>query len=813
MHVRRCAFFVTLFKVRYYFVYIIKPLILGNLGNQLPNLACWEKVYLVVKLLAINISGKVSNLWLKLYYFKTNFQSYQAGCLTRNSNESSLIYSDAGMHGIAKTISKRYITNSNIKGMSCQPKETNILNKEWTTVSTKGSNTNVEGGSYKSDINVNNSISTLTYGNFNRLLNTNSIQRRESAKIGLRMFSTSLGKNNKNVLNKLNDLHEFSSNYPNKYIDRDLYKKFILNKELLLYAYKNLRSKPGMMTPGINPTTLDGISDETMDEIINTLKDQSFKFTPVRLIEIDKPNGGKRPLSLGNPQDKLVQEMMRMVLEAIYEPLFHNNSHGFRRERSCHTALRYVFTQFRGCTWWIEGDIKQCFDSIPHDKLISLLETKIKDKRFINLIIKALNAGYMLDRKKLFDIIGTPQGSIISPILANIYLDQLDQFIDVLKSKFDSGITAISCINRFPKYRSIESKIAVAKKKEESLERSKTLRYWSTKLRNTATRKKNEADNRLVYVRYADDWILAVNGKYSDAVKFLELITDYCKNDLGLIVSPEKTKITNSYKNHILFLGTNIKHSTRYDVIRRKGHKIRSSGFLMLTAPMSIIANKLQDSGFHTYHLGNTKTNWLALTLPQILHMANSVIRGYLNYYSFVYNRNRLTGYVTYIIKDAVLRTIAAKMKLRTRAQVTKKYGKSLTIKTYDGTTSKLVHSISLINTSKEYRLNLWDFKIKKKDIISTQIPALYSNNVSLATILASKCSICNSEYRVEMHHIRKLSDLKIDKSDLNYLMSKTKRKQIPLCRECHMKHHSGILTIPKHILDNKIPRQGDRPV
>lgn len=791
MHVRRCGFFVNLGKVRYYFVDIIKPLILGIAGNCLLNLAWWEKVCTSMKLLIFYISGKVSNLWLKLYYLKVNLQSYQAGCLTLDSNGSSLFYNDAGMHGIVTTMEKRCISNTNIKGMSYQPKETNVLNKEWTTVSTKESNFYVEG-------NLDNSVMSSSYANFNRLGSTFSTQKRRLAICCLRQYSTCSGKNNNNVLDRLNDLNNFSINYPNKSIDRDLYGKFVLNKELLIFAFNNLKSKPGMMTPGFNPTTLDGISDVTIDNIILKLRNQSFQFSPMKKIEIDKSSGDKRPFSLGSPTDKLVQEVIRMVLEAIYEPQFSDNSHGFRKNRNCHTALRYVFTQFRGCTWWIEGDIKKCFDTIPHDKLINLLEMKIKDKRFVNLIRKAINAGYMFERNIKFDIIDTPQGSIISPILANIYLDQLDKFVEEIKSKFDSGLFNRSGYNRLTEYRSIESKIR--KIKASGTDDKKLLRVLSNKLRNTPTRTKSDVDNKLMYVRYADDWIVAVNGRYKDAVHILELITNFCKNELGLVVSLEKTKITNTYKDNVSFLGTNIKHSIRRDLVLKRGRKSRSPGILLLTAPINKIANKLSNSGFHINHKGTTKTSWLALELPKIINLANSVIRGYLNYYSFVYNRSRLTGYVKYIIRDSVLRTIAAKMNLKTRAKVIKKYGKNITINIYDNYNSKLLKSVKLLDTSKDYKMNIWNFKIK--DNVSTHIPALYSNNVSLATLLTAKCTLCSSEYRVEMHHISKLSNLKADKYDLNYLKSKMKRKQIPLCRDCHMKHHAGILTIPNNVMD-----------
>lgn len=148
---------------------------------------------------------------------------------------------------------------------------------------------------------------------------------------------------------RLNDLHNRSKFFPNSPIDRDLYKSFILNRDMFLAAYNKLKSNPGMMTPGISPMTLDGMSLETIDNLINKLKSESFSFSPGRRILIYKASGGKRPLTIGSPIDKLVQEVIRMVLEAIYEPLFKDTSHGFRPNRSCHSALRQIFTKFKGC--------------------------------------------------------------------------------------------------------------------------------------------------------------------------------------------------------------------------------------------------------------------------------------------------------------------------------------------------------------------------------------------------------------------------------------------------------------------------------
>jgi retron-type reverse transcriptase len=122
--------------------------------------------------------------------------------------------------------------------------------------------------------------------------------------------------------------------------------KLLLDNQLYLIAYQKLRSKPGNMTPGITPITLDGMSEEVITEIISRLKAGKFDFSPGRRIMIPKPRGGERPLTIAPPRDKIVQEVLRMILEAIFEPTFQDTSHGFRPGRSCHTALKDIHDKF-----------------------------------------------------------------------------------------------------------------------------------------------------------------------------------------------------------------------------------------------------------------------------------------------------------------------------------------------------------------------------------------------------------------------------------------------------------------------------------
>lgn len=280
-----------------------------------------------------------------------------------------------------------------------------------------------------------------------------------------------------------------------KFIVNDRLYRLLFDKELYYAAYHKLKSKPGNMTPGITPTTLDGISEEVIKEIIDSLKDGTFRFHPGRRIHIPKANGGQRPLTIAPPRDKLVQECMRLILDAIYDPTFSENSHGFRPNKSCHTALRATRQKFVMAKWFIEGDISKCFDTINHKKLMTILSERIKDQRFLDLIKKALKAGYMEFSHYSHSIAGTPQGSIISPILANIYLDKLDKFTAELKRDFDVGLKAT--IN--PLYKRLASRKEKAKTIEEKISIQKILTLIPSKL---------DIDpkfEKLEYVRYADD--------------------------------------------------------------------------------------------------------------------------------------------------------------------------------------------------------------------------------------------------------------------------------------------------------------------
>ena len=216
-----------------------------------------------------------------------------------------------------------------------------------------------------------------------------------------------------------------SSTSNKEFVFDRLYRK-LFNPDLFLLAYNNIYSKEGNMTPGVDSKTIDGFSDELVDTLIEELRYERYHPQPVKRVYIPKKNGKKRPLGIPSFREKLVQEVVRLILETIFEPLFEESSHGFRPRKGCHTALERVKRTFTGANWVIEGDITGFFDNIDHGILLRLLKKKIKDGRFIRLVSLFLKAGYMEDAALYASVAGCPQGGLVSPVLANIYLHELD---------------------------------------------------------------------------------------------------------------------------------------------------------------------------------------------------------------------------------------------------------------------------------------------------------------------------------------------------------------------------------------------------
>jgi len=548
----------------------------------------------------------------------------------------------------------------------------------------------------------------------------------------------------------------------------------MLNEKLYEIAYHKLRSNPGMMTPGINPTTLDGFSTEVIKSLIDKLKDESFSFRPPQRggrVMIPKASGGLRPLTVASPRDKLVQEVMRMILEAIFEPTFSDCSHGFRPGKSCHTALREVKTKFGVSTWFLEGDISKCFDSFDHDILMSIIERKISDRRFTNLIRKSLKAGYLDFKTVKHSIIGTPQGSIVSPLLCNIYLNVLDRFVESLAREFNKG-KGPRTNPAWSKFIRMRNSVASAADKR---------KYYNLMLNTPSKDPFDPSFRKLVYVRYADDWIIGVRGSLSECRALLERIRDFLASELKLVLSKEKTLITSVTHGRALFLGVTIYRGS-HQTFRKMGNRVRRNGReLRLEAPLARIRKKLTEAGFIKHEQPSPKTLWLYNPKDEIITLYNSVYRGFDNYYGFILNYGRIMSWIHSTLKCSCAKLLAAKFGLHSQAKVFKKFGKDL----------KGSDKVGFIKP--HYSIDAWRFKVGEGvDIIKN----FYTDSISAASLYNLKCSICESQHRVEMHHIRALKDLKpnIRVSDANPFGVWKRRKQIPVCRACHLKIHEGKL-------------------
>lgn len=304
--------------------------------------------------------------------------------------------------------------------------------------------------------------------------------------------------------------------------------RMMFNRELFLMAYGRIYSNQGAMTPGATLETADGMSMAKIDRIIDALRHERYRFAPARRIYIPKKNGKLRPLGLPTWSDKLVGEVIRLLLEAYYEPRFSDRSHGFRPGRGCHTALREVATTWTGTTWFIESDISNCFSSLDHTIMVKTLSEKVHDNRFLRLIQNMLEAGYLEDWTWGATLSGVPQGGVVSPVLSNIYLDKLDKFVEtVLVPDYTRGQRR--AIN--PAYREVAEALRRARRRGDRAQ----ARQLRQRMRTMPSKDLHDPGyRRLYYTRYADDHLLGFTGPKDEAVGIKDRLETFLREDLKL---------------------------------------------------------------------------------------------------------------------------------------------------------------------------------------------------------------------------------------------------------------------------------------
>jgi len=336
---------------------------------------------------------------------------------------------------------------------------------------------------------------------------------------------------------------------------------------MYLRAYARIYANDGAMTQGITSETIDGMSQEKIAKTIEAIRDERWQWTPVRRVAIPKSNGKTRPLGIPTWSDKLLQEVIRSILDAYYDPQFSEHSHGFRSNRGCQTALDHIHKNWSGIKWFIEGDIKGCFDNIDHTILMHILRENIQDNRFLRLIEGLLKAGYCEQWTYHPSQSGTPQGGIVSPILSNIYMDRLDKFVeDMLLPEY----TREAQRKRHPEYMRL-TRLAYQYRKTGKRERAEELRKEAQQYPSVAP--EDPEYRRLRYVRYADDFLLGFSGPKAEAEEIKQRLTTFLGTKLNLTLAAEKTLLTHALTGKARFLGYEIgimKCQTKFDDKRRR---------------------------------------------------------------------------------------------------------------------------------------------------------------------------------------------------------------------------------------------------
>ena len=599
----------------------------------------------------------------------------------------------------------------------------------------------------------------------------------------------------------LNSLSDKSKNpeYRFQRLYRNLY-----NPDFYLLAYKNIYANGGSMTPGVNGITIDGMSSQRIAKLIESLKDRSYQPNPARRTYIAKKNNPakKRPLGIPSGDDKLVQEVIRMLLESIYEPNFSDASHGFRPQRSCHTALTKIQKTFTGAKWFVEGDIKACFDSFDHHVLIDILRKRIDDEAFISLMWKILKAGYMEQWQYHMTYSGTPQGSGMSPILANIYLNELDRYMGEYKARFYKPTRTAN-----PAHRNMASKIFYYKAKndkvwddlsvEEKKECARTLRQMRSEQRKLPTHPVQETSYKAIqYVRYADDFIVGVIGSHEDAKKLKQDLTVFLKEKLGLTLSTEKTKITNTAEN-ARFLGYDISVSRSQDIKRLKNGKRQRvySGVVQLRMPLEKWTAKLLEYGAIRIKKDESgKERWKTMprgklinrTDIEILSRYNSEIRGLYNYYAIAGNVSTLNHFSSRM-KYSMLKTFGSKYRCKVR-KIKERYVKNgeftVAYKTKSGMKESVYYHDGFRKKTEPALGQVDMLDIYKK----------YDKPNSLAIRLhTNKCELCGMDCDgLEMHQVRRLKDLN-GEQEWERIMLQRRRKTLAVCPSCHIEIHNSM--------------------
>lgn len=573
----------------------------------------------------------------------------------------------------------------------------------------------------------------------------------------------------------------------------------LFNRELYLQGYGKIYRNFGAMTRGTTKETVDEMRIQKIDTIIDLLRNERYRWTPVRRTYIEKANGKMRPLGIPTWGDKLLQEVIRSLLEPYYEQKFSSHSHGFRPNRGCHSALNEIRKYWKGTTWFIEGDIKGCFDNIDHTILSEIIQRDIHDGRLMNLIKGLLKAGYMEDWKYYDTLSGTPQGGIISPLLANIYLNDLDIFVeDELIPAYTKGR-----VRKWNKeYARLRKRRMQAKEKLDF----KEVKRLTQELRRIPSGDPTDPNyRRLRFIRYADDFLLGFTGPREEAEQIRQRIGVFLENQLKLSLSLEKTFITHAVYERAKFLGYEIKTTRNGNLVSTEGEygKRATNGYITLLMPQKVVQK------YRSLYSRKGKIAHRNELTPEtdytIIQRYQSVYRGLYNFFCMAVNVSRRINTIGWVLKRSLVKTLACKHKTKVMS-ILKRYRVATPV-------GKILRAVVHRRNKEPLVAVFGGFAIERipegmgvVDFRPTLEWHRHANKRSevVQRLLAGKCELCGKEGPVEVHHIRKLADIdrpgRRPKVAWEKLMSARKRKTLVVCTGsdgCHQKIHAGLYDGP----------------
>jgi group II intron reverse transcriptase/maturase len=553
---------------------------------------------------------------------------------------------------------------------------------------------------------------------------------------------------------------------------------------LFLTAYAKLYANAGALTAGADPhDTVDAMSLQRIDAIIAALDAGNYQWKPSRRVYVPKPNGKLRPISVASWSDKLVQEVLRMVLSAYYEPQFSDHSHGFRPGRGCHTALQHIRTVWKGTKWFIEGDIRACFDELDRKRLMEILTRRIKDERLMKLLRGMLEAGYLDDWDYRTTCSGVPQGGVLSPLLANIFLNELDAYVEEhLIPEYTRG----KARRLNPTYGQVRS-AQLAAKQAGDFQLHRELRRQQQRLPSKDTY--DEGYRRLRYVRYADDTLFGFTGPRREAEEIKRKVGAFLKT-LGLTLSEEKTLITHATEGRARFLG--------YDISMAHGDTKQWHGRRSINGwPILRVPNEVARAWQYRY----TRRGWpchrralLDRSDYDIVMTYAVEFQGLVNYYALAVDVAKKLYPVKWYFMESLAKTLAFKHKQKA-TWAYRRYKR----KTANGLTAMVVEVSRQDKPPLVAKFGAQPIRFDPRAVISDQKTTLWLGRSELVQrLLADHCELCGSTHHIEVHHLHKLKDIaeryrgRPDPPDWVVRHLQLRRKTLVVCADCHRRIHAG---------------------